>query len=377
MRNLRQNLTTFFISTLAVISSLSLAIGCVTAAPQDGATQAAPAAETISLRPKFVVGQVTVYEFTASVKANQAIDELEISNKTASHLIMRLEVAAVDEETGQATINITYDRIALSGENSMSGTSYAFDSGGPPMENKDFKVAAVLNRLKGSTLNATVNKLGQVLSVTGHEAALAAMQRNEILAGRIGEFNQAGLKQVLEGFWRVGEDEIPRLVGKDWTEAQDMEMASVGTLTFATIFDLKEADQDTAHLEITLDVTLELLKDIEAANEVAGAEDEQADDGTIEGAEDPDNLVLNHEAKDNAEQQAFQESLPAAESAELSAEKRPGKLLWDRQRNELIERETYLYFSLEIEQFEIFSQAMQTSFSLYDVTSKWKRIATE
>lgn len=379
MPNLNRNLPPL-LATLATILSLCLVPAhahAEKAQHQDSAgavphNPTQPTAEAILFRPNFTVGNVTAYEFTASVKAEQAIDELKMSSQTGTHLIIRLEVLEVNPQDGTATIKMTYDRVALNGANSMSNASYTFDSAADPQTNRDFQVAAVLSRLKDAELQATVSKNGLVLAVTGHESVLAAMARNENLKGRIGEFNQEGLKQVLEGFWRVGETEIPRAVPTSWTESQTMQMPSVGTLTFATVFNLLDADADEARFNVILDVTLELQKDQET-----DTTDEKEETGTIQGENDPDNSVLSPEAKARAEERAFQESLPAAERAELTTEKRPGILIWDRQRHELLERETFLNFTLEIEQFEIFSQTMQTSFSLYDVTSKWHRIATE
>lgn len=344
--------------------------------PNDTATSANENA--ILFRPAFKVGQVTVYEFTASVISQQAIEDLKMSNKTGTHLIMRIKVEAVDEKSQTATIAVSYDRLALSGDNSFAGISYDYDSERDPKENKDFQVAALLNRLKTSQLTATVGLDGKVKSITGNEGALAAIMRNKSLQARAGEFNQEGLKQVLEGFWRVGEDDTPRNIGGTWTESQDMPMPSVGTLTFLTKFDLQNADEKKAQLGVILDVTLQLEKD-QPKPEENDADDNKTDktDKTIKGEDDPDNLVLNPDAKRKAEEKAFQESLPDADKATLDVTKHPGSLVWDRKRHELIQRDTFLNFTLEIQQFEIFSQKMQTSNSLYDVVSTWKRIATE
>ncbi len=341
--------------------------------PNDTATSADENA--ILFRPAFEVGRVTVYEFTASVISQQAIEDLKMSNKTETHLVMRLEVKSIDEKAQTATIAVSYDRLALTGDNSFAGISYDYDSERDPKENKDFQVAALLNRLKTSQLTATVGLDGKVKSITGNEGALAAIMRNKSLQGRAGEFNQDGLKQVLEGFWRVGEDDTPRHIGDSWTESQDMPMPSVGTLTFSTKFDLENANEKNAQLGVILDVTLQLEKDQPKPEE--NDADDNKTDKTIKGEDDPDNLVLNPDAKRKAEEKAFQESLPDAEKATLDVVKQPGSLTWDRKRHELIQRDTFLNFTLEIQQFEIFSQKMQTSNSLYDVVSTWKRIATE
>ena len=361
------------VSLLILFTGVSLMLSPATLYAQPTTTPAPDTDNTIVFRPNFKVGQVSVYEFTATVSSEQAIEDLKMSNKTTTHLIMRLGVLSVDEQTGAAQIAITYDQLALSGDNKFAGISYDYDSERNPKENKDYQVAALLNRLKNSKLTATVNSDGTVTSITGNEGALASMMRNKSLQGRAGEFNENGLKQVLEGFWRIGEDGSPRHIGDSWTESQDMPMASVGTLTFSTKFDVKSADEHTAQLGVLLDVTLQLEKD---QPEPDPKQNENPDDA-INGKDDPDNLVLNPDAKQKAEEKAFQESLPDAESATLDVDNRPGSLVWDRDRRELIERETFLNFTLAIEQFEIFSQKMQTSNSLYDVVSKWKRISTE
>jgi len=361
------------VSLLILFTGVSLMLSPAALYAQPSTAPTPDTDNTIVFRPNFKVGQVSVYEFTATVNSEQAIEDLKMSNKTTTHLIMRLGVLSVDEQTGTAQIAITYDHLALSGDNKFAGISYDYDSERNPKENKDYQVAALLNRLKNSKLTATVNSDGTVTSITGNEGALASMMRNKSLQGRAGEFNENGLKQVLEGFWRIGEDGSPRHIGDSWTESQDMPMASVGTLTFSTKFDVKSADEHTAQLGVLLDVTLQLEKD---QPEPEPKENEKTDDA-INGKDDPDNLVLNPDAKQKAEEKAFQESLPDAESATLDVDNRPGSLVWDRDRRELIERETFLNFTLAIEQFEIFSQKMQTSNSLYDVVSKWKRISIE
>jgi len=134
-------------------------------------------------------------------------------------------------------------------------------------------------------------------------------------------------------------------------------------------------DAKTADLGILLDVTMKLEKDQPEADQ--NSTDKNEKDGSINGENDPDNLVLNPDAKQKAEEKAFQESLPDADKATLDVDRHPGSLTWDRERHELIKRETFLNFTLVIDQFEIFSQKMQTSNSLYDVVSIWKRIKTQ
>jgi len=373
------------ISTFAFCALFALAFFPACASVQQGSTADDGAAQVASqsavlFRPSFEVGRVSVYQFDAETTAEQAVEDLKITNKNVSHLVMRLEVTGIDQSTGNATVKITYDRLALAGENEFSGINYDFDSERDPSENTDNQVATLLNRLKDTPQTAIVAPDGKVQSVTGAEAVLTAMQRNKALQGRIGEFNPDGIKQILEGFWRVGDDDSQHAVGEQWTESQDMPMPSVGTLTFITDFEVKKADPRQAEVAIVLDVKMALEKDQkkgEADEDAAAHEGDEREEQAIKGEDDPENLVLGPEAKQKAEEKAFQDSLPLADRADLEVDKTPGTLIWDRTRHEMIKRETFLNFSLEIEQFEIFSQKMQTSYSSYDVQSKWKRIDTQ
>ncbi len=364
----------------------SLCCGCVTFGSAGGCSQpdsdsptAASvineAAKTLDFRPHFEAGRVSVYQFNATVNIEQAIEDLKILAKNNSDLRMRLEIQAVDAETGVATIKLTYDKIGLSGSNSLSGETYDFDSERDPSMNIDNRVALLLNRLLKTEMIATVAADGRVQSITGNEAVVAAMETNSMLAGRIGEFNEQGLTQVLEGFWRVGEDDVTRAEGKSWVESQDTPMTGVGTLTFSTTFDFKGSTDKQASVEVLVDVTL--TRDEPEDEEGGALEGDDEASQSIEGEDDPENLVLNSEAKQKAEEKAFEESLPAAERAELTSDTQSGVLLWDIERGELISRDTFLNFVLEIEQFEIFSQQMQLSVSGYDVESTWKRVSIE
>lgn len=366
-----------FLSTL-VIGALS-ALACFPACAdvqQDSAAQVA-SQSAVLFRPAFEVGRVSVYQFDAETISEQAVEDLKITNKNTSNLVVRLEVTAIDQNTRNATVKITYDQLVLTGENQFSGINYDFDSDRDPSENTDNKVAAILTRLKNTPQIAIVAPDGKVQSVTGLEAVLTAIERNKALQGRLGEFNPDGIIQILEGFWRVGDDDSPRAVGDKWTESQDMPMPSVGTLTFTTDFEVKKADPEQAEVAITLNVKMTLEKDQKKDDADEGDNAKKDDEGAIKGEDDPENLVLTPEARQKAEEKAFQDSLPLADRADLEVDKTPGTLIWDLARNEMIERETFLSFSLEIEQFEIFSQKMQTSYSSYDVHSNWKRIATQ
>lgn len=375
------------------------------AQPAEGAIPATD--ETISFRPQFVPGRTSVYEFHANVEIEQAVGELQIVASSESHLVLRVVVDSVNEENGSATIIASYDRVAMKGENSFSGSPYDFDSEREPNENVDLRAAAILRRLLDTNITVEVAADGKVQSISGTEGVVQAMARHDALSGRAGEFNQDGLTQVFEGLWIIGEENRARVIGESWTESQDTEISKVGTLTFSTDFSVDQVDEKQATVGVLLDVTLKLAKEIaeseaesveEAAADQAGAEptedkadaveqdaDETTDDAQASDEEaepydptkDPDNLVLSPEAQQEAEQQALENAMPFAEHAELNVEPMPGRIIWDRERREMIERETYLDFTLIIEQLEIFSQEMQTSISRYDVESKWKRIAIE
>jgi len=360
-------------SANAFLRSFLPALAAVAIAASAAASAAAFASqeETIRFRPDFEEGRVSVYEFEANVISETAIEDLKFGGTSATHLIARIEVVEVAPEEDRVEVKLTYDRLAMKGTDAMSGNEYDYDSERDPAENSDRRAALILNRLKESEIIAVASLDGEVREVTGQEGAVRAMERHDLLRSRVGEFSEEGLKQVLEGFWRVGEDDASRSVGESWSEREEMVMSTVGTLIFTTKFSVREASEATAELDLLLEVDIELEKD------KVDSEAEEAEPDVAVGEDDPESLVLNPEARQRAQEKAFEESLPKAERADLTSDTRPGRLRWDRERGELIERETYLDFTVEVEQFEIFSQQMQTSVSMHNVESRWRRIGTE
>ncbi len=402
------------ISVWLIVAALFVGIGCSDAAGQEEATSEQTASvveeqtqdtssnavntELVDFKPAFEVGRVTYYQFEATVQVEQAIGEMVLAANTGTTLVMRVEVLSIDD-AGNATVSLSYERVALTGENAFTG-NFDCDTARAPQLNDNRQVAYLLERLKRAEITAIVTPGGDVTEATGTESVVAAMKRNDQLMGRSNEFSPEGISRVLRGFWLLGEEPRTNKQGDHWIEKQDTPLAGVGIMTFSSNFAIESVEKDTVNATLLLDVALELdpaIKKAMAAKEAANAEettepdhptgddhstttntdhpssgDDVVDEADAGEGESKESLIAEDPAKP---EEAFTPSAP--ERVELNSDPKPGYMIWDRHRNELIERISTLNFTMETEQLEIFSQEMQISRSKYNIISTLRRIGTE
>jgi len=374
-------------------------------------TSTATAQLTTDFTPNFEVGQVAVYWHQAEIISSQEqLDSKKESqgvfeSKNRTTLIMRVEVMSIDEN-GVATIQMTYDRIAISGESMFSG-AYSFDSLNQPHEDASPSVGRAMRTLLDSTVTATVDPQGKVLSISGTEEAVELMQKAKKLAGsRSNEFQPAALTQMIQSFWTIGETPVMRSEGDHWEETQGMEVGGLGTLNFISSYDLIHVGQNIANIEYKMDMSLDLIEqetEEEPTEAVSGTPndlmgpseetDDQADhpkSGPWAGDQMDQNQSDTPPATDQNTQDAEQtdepkndgtpdefqsQYIPIQESG-LTVGDNPGYFIWDMQRGQLIERSTELSFELRYTQAGLFDIEI-TSITKNDVITTMRRIAVE
>ncbi|NOG53507.1 MAG: hypothetical protein HND57_04140 [Planctomycetes bacterium] len=374
--------------------------------------------KTVYLGPKFVEGRVTVYEQHSSMESSQKqLDadgqpQGEFGGSTKSTLVMRVRIAEVHED-GSATVEMTYDRFKTEGGGDLSA-AYSFDSDVDPSEDANARVGRAFRTLLTMKVVAEVGADGIVHSVTGSEAAAMEISRVDEIQGRANEFQPASLMQMMQSFWRIGDEKREREEGEKWVEQQEMPLGGLGSLFFISTFDVAEVTDETSLIDFNLDLVLEvgeefMLKEDAEGDESgseADTEDESGDSkpaggdgvmqeqdgddgheghdhGDADGGQDSDTDEDAHDedgqdddGADDAEPMDMEPQYIPIEDAHLEVKDLPGHFLWDCERSELIERETALWFELTTVQAGLF-QLRLTTIQRNDVKTSLKRIAVE
>lgn len=357
--------------------------------------------KTVNLGPKFVAGHETVYEHFSTITSSQ--EQLDGNKKsqgvfgstTSTTLIMRVRVVEV-YDGGGATVEMKYDHIMTEGDGFFTGP-YSFDSDNDPANDSNPRIGQALRKLLDATIVAEVDADGIVASVTGCEEAAQAIEFVDTIQTRSNEFKPDSLKQMLQSFWRIGDEKREREEGEKWVEQQEMELGGLGTLLFISKFGVKEITDGTATLDFRLDLMLDVdeqfkMKAQPEQDEAAEAGDGAGGDGgeggqayrgpsqdqddVGSGADDAEGQDDADGADDGPEGQDMEPQYIPIKDARLEVKPLPGHFVWDIARHELIERETALSFELTTEQAGLFELEI-TTVQKNDVKTSLKRLSVK
>lgn len=395
----KNGFTTLSINALLLLITFLTLICTATSTSFAQAEVKADQEKSVTLGPIFEVGKVSVYEHHAVIKSSQ--EQLDKDKKSQglwpseadTTLVMRVVVDSINDN-GVATVVMTYDKVVMTGDSFFSG-KFSFNSEEEPAADADLSVVRTLQALKDVKVVAQVQPDGTVLHVTGTEDIVSRMENVNTLAGRSNEFRPESIQQMIQSFWRIGEEYSTRTLNEAWIEQQETLIEGLGTLFFISNYNVSDINDDTAKV----DFNLEMMLLLDEANTLENnppkenaTEGNNDDDGTKPGkiddggkdkldqgqGQDPDQDKDENKKQEEGDEadQAMEPQYIPIKSSNLEIGDNPGFFLWDVKRGELIERSTKLKFTLTTEQAGLF-QLELTTIQRNDVYSTLKRLATE
>lgn len=211
-------------------------------------------AQTVSLRPKFEVGEETRYRMAMRSSTAGglpgAADPAELKQLMEQTIGLKMKTVATDPE-GSSTVEMVYESIKFSLDSAMMKTT--FDSTKPKTADGDDPVAAVMRSIVGTTMTVVFDRDGNITSVKGGESLAAAAGG---MGGLVGGLTNAGqVRELFNNIFTIKRAKGSAEVGEKWKTEDAVDVGPLGKFTMTTESKLVRASGGRADVEFVGTIT--------------------------------------------------------------------------------------------------------------------------
>jgi hypothetical protein len=244
-------------AALLVTASAAVFLAPIPTSAQSPARPAAQPAGTVSLTPKWTIGDTQHFEFRfESIRSagNSAKADERVSQTFVQEGRITRRVIAVDN--GIPTLSFVYDRVKA--EVSAVKNSLAFDSSKPAAEDGDNSLAKSMRPVIGRSITVKLDAKGDIDTITGNEQPKPSTDANapkpQLLSDAL--IGQDVFRRLLRPTYALEGAPASAAPGATWKLAQDTPQPPVGVLTSNKVFTLKSVNNNMAAIDMKGDVEL-------------------------------------------------------------------------------------------------------------------------
>lgn len=224
----------YIVAALMVL--LAIALQAIAQPPFERREAQAPLESPVEVAVRIEAGSAWTYHFglnQTSTRQKQTEDRQDDGPLLTSLLIQNatvsLRVTEIDEETGTATVEATFDRLLTILGDDDGQREFRWAAGDQKRE-QSTDLGRLLAALTGSTLTAKVSSRGSVRGVVGYDEVNAVLEEYpEADSVAMGLFAPAAIRSTLELIWKPGEvSGASRNVQDTWESDRRASLGAVG-----------------------------------------------------------------------------------------------------------------------------------------------------